>query len=77
MAIDVVAMARMTSLVESICASEQTDMMRSAEAALIGLLNGAVALRHLRMYPNFAAEAVVNAVTHKPIVGRKGTKRNV
>ena len=68
---------RMRSLVDSICATEQDDIILAAEAALIGLLNGAMALKHIRMYPSFLAEAVRETISHKASLQREGTGDDV
>jgi hypothetical protein len=48
----------MIRMVEALCDTGQDDMIEAAEQCLRALLNGAIALGHLRMYPRFAAEAV-------------------
>ena len=50
-------------LARLICATEQTDVIQAAEATLRALLNGAVALRHLRIYPAVAGEAVKHVLS--------------
>lgn len=64
----------MLDLVRRLCATEQDDMIKAAESMLGAFLNGAVALRHMRMYPQFMGEAVERALIKpsvKPSRGRK------
>jgi hypothetical protein len=56
----------MIRLVKRICGTEQQDMIKTAESILGALLNGAVALRHMRMYPQFLGEAVERVLSTKP-----------
>jgi len=67
----------MCRLVEALCSTEQEDAIASAEGILRAMLNGAVALRHARMYPEFAAEAVTDALAHESSIRRKEPKGNV
>ncbi len=68
---------RIVTLVEHLCATEQREMIDAAETMLRALLNGAVALRQIRMHPKFAAEAVQFALLHKKSINPKGPKGNV
>lgn len=68
------AAARLHRLVDALSATEQQDVLRAAEASLGALLDGAVALQHMRMYPEFAAEAVnrvLTATMHKSSLRRR------
>ena len=56
---------KLHDLVRALCATEQADFIAAADTAMEALVNGAVALKHLRMYPSFAAEAVQDAISHE------------
>jgi hypothetical protein len=64
----------MIALVKAICATEEVPMISAAEEALGAILNGAVAIRHMRMYPQFMEEAV-SRVLHEPSVNPEGIER--
>ena len=65
---------RLHNLVDGICAAGQPDITEAAVVILAALLNGGVALRHMRMYPQFAAEAVHQVLSPKKTLKPKAKK---
>jgi predicted regulator of Ras-like GTPase activity (Roadblock/LC7/MglB family) len=61
---------KLRDLVRAICATEQQDVISAAGSILAALLNGGVALKQIRMYPNFAAEAVKRSMTESKVKGK-------
>ena len=70
--------AKLHSLVQAICATGQSDVIAAAQVMLEALVDGSVALKHMRMYPSFMAEAVRDAIeVHTQSVRPDGDKSNV
>lgn len=63
---------RLKFYVEQILDSEQDDVIDATEGALIAMVRGATALRHIRMYPQFAAEAVHDSLRSSILRVKKG-----
>ena len=58
-------------MVRALRNTEQRDMIRAAENILEALLNGAVAMRRMRMERRFAAETVREFILRNKSVRRK------
>ncbi|HTX34339.1 MAG TPA: hypothetical protein VME43_04930 [Bryobacteraceae bacterium] len=68
---------KLHKLTDDLCAAGQADMVDAAVVTLQALLNGAVALGHVRRFPGFAAEAVAHAVVVSPSPKpKKASKRH-
>jgi hypothetical protein len=60
--------------VDLLCASGQQDMIDAARHALGSLVNGATALRYMRMHPGLSAEATQEFL-HAANVRRQGGRK--